>query len=70
MSEQKAKARAAWAGSGETKDAAIWFDLLLVMLRIGTSAQSKAHDKFSATEIRAEYDEELRARLQKLWAMV
>jgi alanyl-tRNA synthetase len=27
MSEQKAKARASWAGSGETKDAAIWFDL-------------------------------------------
>ena len=27
MSEQKAKARAAWAGSGETQDASIWFDL-------------------------------------------
>ncbi len=27
MAEQKAKARAAWAGSGETSDAAIWFDL-------------------------------------------
>ncbi len=27
MGEQKAKARAAWAGTGETKDAAIWFDL-------------------------------------------
>ncbi len=27
MQEQKAKARAAWAGSGETKDAAIWYDL-------------------------------------------
>src|SRR5690606_9756982 len=27
MQEQKAKARAAWAGSGETKDAQIWFDL-------------------------------------------
>ena len=27
MSEQKTKARAAWSGSGETKDAAIWFDL-------------------------------------------
>ncbi len=27
MQEQKAKARASWAGSGETKDAAIWFDL-------------------------------------------
>jgi len=27
MAEQKAKARAAWAGSGETKDARIWFDL-------------------------------------------
>ncbi|MCR9148627.1 MAG: alanine--tRNA ligase [Rhodobacteraceae bacterium] len=27
MAEQKAKARAAWAGSGETRDAAIWFDL-------------------------------------------
>ena len=27
MEEQKAKARASWAGSGETKDAAIWFDL-------------------------------------------
>jgi alanyl-tRNA synthetase len=27
MAEQKAKARAAWAGTGETKDAAIWFDL-------------------------------------------
>jgi alanyl-tRNA synthetase len=27
MANQKAKARAAWAGSGETKDAAIWFDL-------------------------------------------
>ncbi|TMV43765.1 alanine--tRNA ligase, partial [Thioclava sp. BHET1] len=25
MAEQKAKARASWAGSGETKDAAIWF---------------------------------------------
>ncbi|WP_102110125.1 alanine--tRNA ligase [Oceaniglobus roseus] len=27
MAEQKAKARAAWAGSGETADAAIWYDL-------------------------------------------
>ncbi|WP_340109301.1 alanine--tRNA ligase [Pikeienuella sp. HZG-20] len=27
MAEQKAKARAAWAGSGEAADAAIWFDL-------------------------------------------
>ncbi|MGL4309938.1 MAG: alanine--tRNA ligase [Paracoccaceae bacterium] len=27
MAEQKAKARAAWAGTGETSDAAIWFDL-------------------------------------------
>ncbi|MFT4014995.1 MAG: alanine--tRNA ligase [Paracoccus sp. (in: a-proteobacteria)] len=27
MAEQKAKARAAWSGSGETKDAAIWFDI-------------------------------------------
>ncbi|SDD62133.1 alanyl-tRNA synthetase [Paracoccus isoporae] len=27
MAEQKAQARAAWAGSGETKDAAIWFAL-------------------------------------------
>ena len=27
MDEQKAKARAAWSGSGETADAAIWFDL-------------------------------------------
>ncbi|MCC1491825.1 alanine--tRNA ligase [Cognatishimia sp. F0-27] len=28
MAEQKAKARAAWAGSGESADLAIWFDLL------------------------------------------
>ena len=27
MAEQKARARAAWAGSGETREAAIWFDL-------------------------------------------
>ena len=27
MAEQKARARASWAGSGEAKDAAIWFDL-------------------------------------------
>ncbi len=27
MAAQKAKARAAWAGSGETQDATIWFDL-------------------------------------------
>ena len=27
MAEQKAKARAAWAGSGEAADEAIWFDL-------------------------------------------
>ena len=27
MAEQKAQARAHWAGSGETRDAAIWFDL-------------------------------------------
>ena len=27
MAEQKAKARAAWAGSGETTDARVWFDL-------------------------------------------
>ncbi|MDF3607180.1 alanine--tRNA ligase [Paracoccus sp. DMF-8] len=27
MAEQKAKARAAWSGSGETADATIWFDL-------------------------------------------
>ncbi len=27
MEEQKAKARAAWAGSGETADATVWFDV-------------------------------------------
>ena len=27
MAEQKAKARAAWSGSGETSEAAIWFDI-------------------------------------------
>jgi alanyl-tRNA synthetase len=27
MADQKARARASWSGSGETKDAAIWFDL-------------------------------------------
>jgi len=27
MEEQKAKARAAWSGSGEAKDATVWFDL-------------------------------------------
>ncbi|PKP73075.1 MAG: alanine--tRNA ligase [Alphaproteobacteria bacterium HGW-Alphaproteobacteria-6] len=27
MAEQRAKARAAWVGTGETRDAAIWFDL-------------------------------------------
>jgi alanyl-tRNA synthetase len=27
MADQKAKARASWAGSGETSDASIWFDL-------------------------------------------
>jgi len=27
MAEQKAKARAAWSGTGEAKDAAIWFEL-------------------------------------------
>ncbi|MGY3436851.1 MULTISPECIES: alanine--tRNA ligase [unclassified Marinovum] len=27
MAEQKAKARAAWSGSGETKDAEVWFDV-------------------------------------------
>ncbi|SMY07611.1 alanine--tRNA ligase [Flavimaricola marinus] len=27
MAEQKAKARAAWAGTGETADASVWFDL-------------------------------------------
>ncbi len=27
MAAQKAKARASWSGSGETKDAAIWFDI-------------------------------------------
>jgi len=27
MAEQKAKARAAWAGTGETADVALWFDL-------------------------------------------
>ncbi len=27
MAEQKAQARAAWAGTGEQKDAAIWFDI-------------------------------------------
>ena len=27
MAEQKAKARASWSGTGETTDAAIWFDL-------------------------------------------
>ncbi len=27
MTEQRVKARAAWAGTGETKDAAIWFEL-------------------------------------------
>jgi alanyl-tRNA synthetase len=28
MEEQKAKARAAWSGSGDTADAAIWFDVV------------------------------------------
>ena len=28
MAEQKAKARAAWAGSGEASDLAVWFDVL------------------------------------------
>lgn len=28
MAEQKAKARAAWSGSGESVDAAVWFDVL------------------------------------------
>ncbi|AOZ54517.1 Alanyl-tRNA synthetase, class IIc:Phosphoesterase, DHHA1:Alanyl-transfer RNA synthetase [Ketogulonicigenium vulgare] len=28
MNEQKAKARAAWAGSGEQADASVWFDLV------------------------------------------
>jgi len=28
MAEQKAKARAAWSGSGETKDATVWFDIV------------------------------------------
>ncbi|MEL7151827.1 MAG: alanine--tRNA ligase, partial [Pseudomonadota bacterium] len=28
MEEQKAKARAAWSGSGEAKDAAVWFDVV------------------------------------------
>ena len=27
MAEQKAKARAAWSGSGEAADAAVWFDI-------------------------------------------
>ncbi|MBF9029652.1 alanine--tRNA ligase [Rhodobacterales bacterium HKCCE3408] len=27
MAEQKAKARAAWSGSGETADASVWFDI-------------------------------------------
>jgi alanyl-tRNA synthetase len=27
MEEQRAKARASWAGSGESKDARIWFEL-------------------------------------------
>jgi alanyl-tRNA synthetase len=27
MAEQKAKARAAWAGTGEAADASIWFDI-------------------------------------------
>ena len=27
MAAQKAKARASWAGSGETREAGIWFDL-------------------------------------------
>jgi alanyl-tRNA synthetase len=27
MAEQKARARAAWAGSGEAKDSALWFDI-------------------------------------------
>ena len=27
MAEQKAKARAAWSGSGEAADATIWFDV-------------------------------------------
>ncbi|MCR8725557.1 alanine--tRNA ligase [Frigidibacter sp. ROC022] len=36
MAEQKAKARASWAGSGETREAAIWFDL----------AESRGHTEF------------------------
>jgi alanyl-tRNA synthetase len=34
MDEQRAKARAAWAGSGETADQAIWFD---VRQKVGAS---------------------------------
>ncbi len=43
MAEQKAKARAAWSGSGETKDASIWFDIA---------------ERFGATEFLG-YDTEL-----------
>ena len=28
MEEQKAKARAAWSGSGEAADATVWFDVV------------------------------------------
>ena len=51
MAEQKAQAKAAWAGSGETKDAAIWFDL---------------SDRHGATEFLGYDTEEAEAQLLSL----
>ena len=51
MAEQKAKARAAWAGSGETKDSAIWFELA---------------DRHGATEFLGYDTEEAEGQIQAL----
>ncbi|QUS35396.1 alanine--tRNA ligase [Falsirhodobacter algicola] len=51
MAEQKAKARAAWSGSGETKDAAIWFELA---------------DQFEATEFLGYDTETAEGQLQAI----
>ncbi|WP_442958296.1 alanine--tRNA ligase [Pontibaca methylaminivorans] len=44
MAEQKAKARAAWAGSGEATDAAVWFDVA----EAGGTTEFLGHDTETA----------------------
>ena len=60
MAEQKAKARAAWSGSGDAKDAAIWLELAekhgwFLARQFETEANADIHEATTAQEILGDF---------------